>query len=99
MRRGVAGMAESQVHVTQAHKGVLSGVKAEQDPYAAPLHHCQPTSDEDPLSTPYSSPGDSMQLEDDLSSPGRPRVKPEHGECVAACAFCNGTSKCCKGSA
>ena len=76
-------MVESQVHVTQAHKGALSSIKPEQDPYATPPHHSLHTSDEDPLSTPYQSPRDSMQLEDDLSSPGRLKLKAENSEYVA----------------
>ena len=90
----VAGMADSQVHVTQAHKGALLGIKPEQDPDTTPPHHSLHTSDEEPLSMPYHSPRDSVQLEDDLSSPGRQALKAEHSEFFGRCA-CYGSSKPC----
>ena len=93
-RHGVAGMAESQVHVTQAHKGLPLSVKPEQNPESTPPHHSLHTSDEDPLSTPYQSPRDSMQLDDDLSPPGRQGVKAEPSEVSNRCA-CSGTSQPC----
>ncbi|KAL3149047.1 hypothetical protein ABBQ32_001892 [Trebouxia sp. C0010 RCD-2024] len=81
------GMADdTHVHVTQALKGSLSDVKPEQDPHATPPHRFTPTSDEDALTPPYPPPEDgldSIQLEDELSSPGlqgMQGVKAEHDQ-------------------
>lgn len=79
---------DTHVHVTQALKGSLSDVKPEQDPHATPPHRFTPTSDEDALTPPYPPPEDgldSIQLEDELSSPGlqgMQGVKAEHGNQV-----------------
>ena len=81
----VSGLAESQVHVTQAHKGV----KPEQEPYTTPPHSSLHASDEDPLATPHQSPRgglESMQLGEELTSAGPQAVKAENSELVTACA-------------
>ena len=88
----LAGMADAtHVHVTQALKGSLADLKSEQEPHATPPHRYTPASDEDALTSPHPSPEnglDSIQLENDLSSPGLQGVKPEDGKQVTStCAW------------
>ena len=88
----VAGMAQTPVHVTQALKGSLSGLKPELAPYTTPPHPSTHASDEDALSPPCRSPEDdveSMQLQDELPPSGlhgQQRVKTEDSKLSAV--FC-----------